>query len=161
MENIHNILSHGESPTIELKVVAYVSTPRNRQIARLINEMGLIEKYGTGIRRVCNMLLEYGLPNPEFSTISGGFAVKVFGEKPTAEIEKEIEKELSEREKQILQLLMQNSRITQKEISEKIGITPQNVRKQVAKLKQKRVLIRIGGDKGSHWQVNENKHSQP
>ena len=122
-----------------LKVVAYVSTPRNRQIARVIKEMGLIEKYGTGIRRVCNMLLEYGLPKPEFSSISGGFALKVFGEK-----------ELSEREKQILQLLMQNSRITQKDISERIGITPQNVRKQVAKLKQKGVLIRIGADKGGH-----------
>ena len=122
-----------------LKVVAYVSTPKNRQIARVIKEMGLIEKYGTGIRRVCNMLLEYGLPKSEFSSISGGFALKVFGEK-----------ELSEREKQILQLLMQNSRITQKDISERIGITPQNVRKQVAKLKQKGVLIRIGADKGGH-----------
>ena len=139
---------------------AYVSTPRNRQIARIIKEMGLIEKYGTGIRRVCNMLLEYGLPKPEFLNISGGFAVKVFGEKPTAVLENELENELenvfSEREKQILHLLSQNSRITQREISETIGITPQNVRKQVAKLKQKGVLIRIGADKGGHWKVNEN-----
>jgi ATP-dependent DNA helicase RecG len=57
----------------------YVSTPRNRQIAKTVKEMGWIEHYGTGIRRVRKMFLDYGLAEPKYETLSGGMAVTVFG----------------------------------------------------------------------------------
>ena len=68
-----------DSITIEqLLTNNYVSTPRNRQIAKTVKEMGLIERYGTGIKRVRRMFIEYGLPEPRFEIIPGGFAVTVF-----------------------------------------------------------------------------------
>ena len=66
--------------TIEqLRNNQYVSTPRNRQIAKTVKEMGWIEHYGTGIRRVRKMFLDYGLDEPKYESLSGGMAVTVFG----------------------------------------------------------------------------------
>ncbi len=56
----------------------YVSMPCNRQIAKITKEMGLIEKYGTGIKRVLDIFKNYGLPQPRFELIPEGFAVTVF-----------------------------------------------------------------------------------
>ena len=63
----------------QLKTNKYVSTPRNRQIAKIAKEMGLIERYGTGIRRVKNMFIDYGLEEPQYEVMSGGMTVTVFG----------------------------------------------------------------------------------
>ena len=41
----------------------YVSKPRNRQIASIIKDMGWIEKYGTGIRRIRKMFQEMAQKN--------------------------------------------------------------------------------------------------
>ena len=60
-------------------IVEYISTPRNRQLAKTAKEMGLIERYGTGIRRVRNMFIEYGLNEPVYKIISGGMAVTAYG----------------------------------------------------------------------------------
>ena len=71
------------------------------------------------------------------------------------ELGKELEKELAIREKDILNLISKNTKITQKELSEKIGISPQNIRKYIAKLKTKGILSRIGPDKGGYWKIKE------
>jgi ATP-dependent DNA helicase RecG len=69
-----------DSITIEqLKTNKYISTPRNRQIAKTAKEMGIIERYGTGIRRVRKMFIDYGLEEPQYKMMSGGMAVTVFG----------------------------------------------------------------------------------
>ena len=49
--------------------------PRNKQIADIFKEMGEIEKYGSGIRRVVKMFTDYGLPAPEWKQNSGGVVV--------------------------------------------------------------------------------------
>ena len=74
----------------------YISTPRNRQIAKTVKEMGWIEHYGTGIRRVRKMFVDYGLEEPKYEIMSGGMAVTVFGlnfENRTEDNEQEREQE--------------------------------------------------------------------
>ena len=56
----------------------YRSLPRNKQIADIFKEMGEIEKYGSGIRRVMRMCIDYGLPAPEWKQNSGGIVVTVW-----------------------------------------------------------------------------------
>lgn len=56
----------------------YRSLPRNKQIADIFKEMGEIEKYGSGIRRVVKMFTDYGLPAPEWKQNSGGVVVTVW-----------------------------------------------------------------------------------
>ena len=80
----------------------YLSSIRNRKIADMFKEIGLIEKYGTGIRRILNGFADYGLPAPQFEEISGGFRVTAFKstilddtEQVTPEVTPEVERLLS------------------------------------------------------------------
>ena len=40
--------------------------------------MGEIERFGTGVKRVCDMFIDYGLPKPEWLLTADGLVVKVF-----------------------------------------------------------------------------------
>jgi predicted HTH transcriptional regulator len=59
----------------------YVSQPRNKLIAEMFKEAGLIEKYGSGIKRVIQAFDEMNLPKPNFISMPSGFKVVVYGRK--------------------------------------------------------------------------------
>lgn len=72
----------------DLKSNNYSSRPRNKQVADVFKDMGEIEKYGSGIRRVVRMFTEAGHPSPEWKQISGGIMVtawnaNIFGNNET------------------------------------------------------------------------------
>ena len=65
--------------TVEkIKTGHYKSHLRNKQVATIFKELELIEKYGSGVRRVIDSFVAYGLPEPEFEATQGGMAVTVF-----------------------------------------------------------------------------------
>ncbi len=65
--------------TVEkIKTGNYKSHLRNKQIATIFKELELIEKYGSGVRRVIDTFVAYGLSEPEFEATQGGMAVTVF-----------------------------------------------------------------------------------
>jgi ATP-dependent DNA helicase RecG len=53
----------------------------------------------------------------------------------------------------IVELIKQNPSITRKELSERLGLTEDGVKFHLNKLKEKKVIKRIGPDKGGHWEV--------
>ena len=138
----------------------YTSKSRNKLIAKAFKEVGLIERYGSGIYRIQQICKEYGVVNPVFEEIANGFRVILFNEKlnktkkPT---EKPTEK-LSSNQAKILDLIANNKYITSEELSLLLGIRADSVRENLSKLKNKGILTRIGPDKGGHWQiVNSNE----
>ena len=60
----------------------YISDARNKKVAEVFKAAGLIEKYGSGIKRILNAFKEYGLPPPDFEEMSGGFMVTVYKKTP-------------------------------------------------------------------------------
>ena len=40
---------------------------RNKGIANIFSQMGLVEAWGSGIKRILNAAEEYGLPKPRIS----------------------------------------------------------------------------------------------
>ena len=68
----------------------YRSLPRNKQIADIFKEMGEIEKYGSGIRRVMKMFADYGLPAPEWKQMSGGVVVTAWKVKPSDQVSDQV-----------------------------------------------------------------------
>jgi ATP-dependent DNA helicase RecG len=127
----------------------YVSRPRNRQIASIIKDIGWIEKYGTGIRRIRKMFSEYGSKEPSFEILSNGFAVTVFA----IDYSENTTEESLETTEKILKLMMDDPQISQSEIAEIIGITTDGVFWNIKQLKAKGLLERIGADKSGYWQV--------
>ncbi|MDR2854255.1 MAG: putative DNA binding domain-containing protein, partial [Prevotellaceae bacterium] len=53
----------------------YVSTCRNKIVARVFKEINWIEKYGSGIARVKRIFTQYGSPEPVFEEFQQGFRV--------------------------------------------------------------------------------------
>ena len=60
----------------------YISDARNKKVADAFKAVGLIEKYGSGIKRILREFRNYGLPDPEFREIGRGFMVTVFNKTP-------------------------------------------------------------------------------
>ena len=137
----------------------YKSTPRNKKIAEFFKNLGLIEKYGSGIGRIVDYFKSEGLPAPEFKNISDGFQVTVFASSMKNNSEKSREKSrekgrVKSREK-IIKVIESDVFITQNEIAEQVGLSVKGVEKHIQKLKAKGLLERIGPDKGGYWKVIE------
>ena len=55
----------------------------------------------------------------------------------------------------IVRLLGENPNMTTNTLAEAIGISPKGVERHLANLKREGVIIRVGPDKGGHWEVVE------
>jgi len=59
----------------------YKSKTRNKLMALMFKECGLIEKYGSGISRIKKLCKEHGIIEPKFEELTHGFKVTLFKEK--------------------------------------------------------------------------------
>jgi predicted HTH transcriptional regulator len=77
-------MGFSDAGQIEDKTVAVISIDEypikvyDDRIEFFFKELELIEKYGSGVRRVIDTFIAYGLPEPEFEATQGGMAVTVF-----------------------------------------------------------------------------------
>ena len=122
----------------------------------MVKEIGLIEKYGTGIKRVCNLFADYNLPVPEFKIVQGGFFVKVLDTQPTI-LKSDLKSDLKTTtpEHLILDIVSANSNITISQLAQQIGKGITATKKYLNKLKEKGMLRRIGPAKGGHWEITQ------
>jgi ATP-dependent DNA helicase RecG len=67
---------------------------------------------------------------------------------------------LVESQKNTLELMEKNPNISKKELSNKIGINTTAIDKNIAQLKKKGLLRRIGPDKGGYWLVDKTDKTQ-
>lgn len=80
----------------------------------------------------------------ESDDIKGGQKISVGGQK-----------KWSETTLKILELIKQNPKISRKELCGKLGINPSAVQKHIEKLKEAKMIERMGGAKGGEWRVNK------
>ena len=145
---------------------------RNKGIANIFSQMGLVEAWGSGIKRIISAAEEYGLPKPKFQEFDNMFRVELFrnntvtkaekkdGEKPEKVRRKAGEDsvktqiyELTDTQKRIVRLLRGNKRLSAKKISEQLGVGSRSIEKNIKKLKTLGVLIRHGSPKNGYWEV--------
>ncbi len=117
------------------------SVLRNPNIANLLHRAGYIEKMGTGINKMKNLISKAGLPPIKFEFDK--FFTVIFKRSKT--VEKTVEK--------ILDAIKNNPKITQNELAEIAGLTRRGIEWNLAKLKEKGIIRRIGPAKGGHWGV--------
>lgn len=51
---------------------------RNKGIANIFSQMGLVEAWGSGIKRIFNAAKEYGLPEPRVQEFDNMFRIELF-----------------------------------------------------------------------------------
>ena len=142
---------------------------RNKGIANIFSQMGLVEAWGSGIQRILNAASEYGLPVPNVQVFDNMFRVELYRLKQVPDqtiqetnqaIQETVQaiqgmEELlcSEEEQEILMLIQKQPRITQQEMAEVLGWTLARVKYNTMKLKEKHVLDREGSSQKGQWKI--------
>lgn len=141
------------------------SRQRNRAVAEVFNQMGLIEAWGTGLRNIQKAASEYHLPKPEFIEMPETFRVNLFRNlSPTTNRQNigatSVEHrrniggiEINATQQKIIELLKADSQMTGVALAEQIGISKRNIENNIKKLKELGILIRHGSSKGGYWEI--------
>lgn len=145
---------------------------RNKGIANIFSQMGLVEAWGSGIKRIFNAAEEYGLPKPRFQEFDNMFRVELFRVNPITDqanqanqatdqvnqdfkgLDQTKEKNLlSEKEIEILNLVRMQPSITQKEMADALDWNLASVKYYITKLKEKKYLTRQGSSQKGKWVI--------
>ena len=148
------------------------SRQRNRAIAEVFSQMGLIEAWGNGLKSIARRAKEYHLPSPEFIEMPETFRVNLYrstasvktpsiGEKASVKTSSIGEKRLNETQTKILSLLSQNPNSSCASLADQIGISKRNIESNVGKLKAIGFLLRHGPAKGGTWEVVKSNDLPP
>ena len=126
------------------------SHSRNPLIFGLFARMHLVEQVGSGIGRIKELMKEAKLSEPIFQK-EGIFTVIL--QRPIKTTQKATQKSTQKTTQKILQLIEENNLITTIEMADKLEISRSAVAKQMAKLKNQGIVVRIGSDKSGKWEI--------
>lgn len=152
---------------------------RNKLIANIFGQMGLVEAWGSGIRRIISAAGEYGLPVPTVEVFDDMFRVNLYrnvqdnvnggensgvngGEKGGINGGDDFGDKVSFREKaqrmtdtqaKILDCIAEDKYISVKKIVEKIDISRRTVENNIKKMKESDIVVRHGSPKNGYWEI--------
>lgn len=107
----------------------------------MFHQIHFVEKWGRGISLILSKE-----PTADFKEVGRQFIVTFKRKTPVPEtVEKTVEK--------ILTLIKETPRITQEELSQKTGLSRRGVEWNLRRLREKKVLKRVGGRKEGYWEV--------
>jgi len=140
----------------------YVSQPRNRLIAEMFKEAGIIEKFGSGIKRVVEACRRHGSKTPRFVEIAGGFLVTIFPARPSAtqkSTQKPTQKSTQKQglDADIIEFVKNNPTTTRAKMAMALQKSENTLKEHLADLKARGVLARKGSDRSGYWVVRQSK----
>lgn len=114
---------------------------------------GDIEKYGSGIQRIRNEILEYPTMEFNFQEIGDGFLSELsYKIQKTSNKSKDVTKE--QRKEIILKLIETKKEIKTDDIAKSLYSTRRTILRDIEELKNEGKIYRIGGRKLGYWQIN-------
>ena len=153
----------------------HASRPRNRLIAQALYDMGVIEHYGRGIKRIKEECDRNGNPYPDWTDRPGEFLTIYKAREPqdiqgcaspvdaqtaqsttqTAQAAESYHPELTEVQLKIVAYLKEHPSASRREIASgsDIGISEDGVKYNLARLRELKIIKRVGPDFGGHWEV--------
>ncbi len=166
------------------EVMSGHSKIRNKLIANIFSQMGLVEAWGSGIRRILSVAKEYELPIPAVEVFDDMFRVNLFrnvqdngnnsgfrdnfgvngGENfgdnfgvnggDKTFVVKDGRK-VTDTQQKILDCIAEDKYISAKRIAEKIGVSGRTVENNIKKMKESEILVRHGSPKFGCWEIVE------
>jgi len=135
-----------------------VSNPRNREIMRIYKDLGMVEQLGSGIPRILRAYSKDSfifMPNfirmvfYKNNAINGSISGSI-GSPISGSIDTQIY--LTERQKDIIDLIRQNPKVSYRKMAQILDIADSAVKKHLNKLKEMGVIERVGGTRG-YWRI--------
>jgi ATP-dependent DNA helicase RecG len=114
-----------------------LSRVRNRVFARVFNELGLIEQWGTGVRRMIDACTRAGLPEPEFVEVGLRFRVTLRTEPigPAA---------VDPTEQGIMEYIAAGDGRSTAEIAKHVGLSARATQHRLTALEQRGLIVVVG-----------------
>ena len=158
---------------------------RNKLIANIFGQMGLVEAWGSGIRRIISVAGEYGLPVPTVEVFDDMFRVNLYrnvqhnangGENSGVNGGinggvnggvnggndfgdkvriREKAQKLTETQEKILDCIAEDKYISVKKIADRIDISRRTVENNIKKMKESDIVVRHGSPKNGYWEIIE------
>lgn len=147
---------------------------RNPIVADLFHRMHKVERMGTGIKKIKDLIKAANLKEPFFEYDT--FFKVTFYRDPEYALKRRIDNgsqkvvstggqisgqkkwsEITGKKETILELIKNNPYISRSELSNNVKINQSAVQKHLEVLKKLGIIRRVGSDKGGHWEVVENK----
>lgn len=102
---------------------------RNKAVAEIFSRMEIIEKWGTGIRRIINRAKEYDLPEPEFLEMGDTFRVNLYKKADKKPIKADKKPIKGDRENIIFDFIQENGSISNKEARDLLGLAESTIKR--------------------------------
>ena len=134
------------------------SLPENPVIASVFYRCGLMESWGRGIELIMDTCTQSGLPKPSielsasFVNLTIHFAERL---KEAAKGQVQGKVNLTERQKQLLDMLREDGSLSVEELCAKLDVSPRTLRRERDVLKECGLIERLGSDKSGVWVVKE------
>ena len=155
------------NPLISRKLLAVelsVSERKIRDSLKILKDSGVIARQGPdhgGIWRISRRVAPNGdvshgasevAENTDQVAEKSGEVTEKVTEK-SGEVTEKVTEKLSETDERIIALIQSNPHITQKMLSEAIGLTRPYIGRKLLELQVRNIIRRIGPDKGGYWEV--------
>ena len=129
----------------------------------------IIENRHTGIATMIDEMIKMNLPAPKFESLRGDFKVTFWkeldeedrteqnnsGQKWT-EVDRSEQIEMFEKlDDKIFYLIQKNPKITQAQMCKKLSVGRTAITNHIRKLKQTKIVERIGSDRNGYWKINK------
>lgn len=137
---------YGNLTEDELLMFNYHPQARNKLIAKAFKEIGKIEKYGSGIKRIFTICENYGIIPPKINIKPNSFEIVLY------------KKELSGGLNNLLKIIKNNPDKNTKELSEIVNIPYKIIEKWIAKLKKERKIEYRGSKKIGGYYLRNHKY---
>lgn len=157
------------------------SKPRNLNIANAFFKAGFIDTWGRGYKKIREGFEPAGIPMPKVENFCGGVQVSIertqfmkmlnvrdvgkdvgkgggnVTSSDTSDVTSDVGSmsvvQLTERQKKICEMIKKDSRVSVKEMSLVLSLVERTIKRDLADMQKKGVLIREGNTSAGHWIV--------
>ena len=145
--------------SIDMLKKEHSSKPRNRFLALTFYYAGLIEKWGSGTKRMVDLCVSQGLPEPEFKEEFGGFSVYFYKDIYTEEYLRK--QGLNERQIKAVKYIKDKGKITNKEYQEICDTSERTATRDLSSMVSIGLLEQIGTTgKGTEYVLSRHKDAK-
>ena len=143
----------------DLDIAEVSSERRNPILANVMSQLDYMEKRGSGLTRICNETKALdGYKDelkPVFKSTPTQFQTIIYATTDTSNVGENVgemsEREITDRQQHILNLIKESPTITAKQMSERLSVTQRTIERDIAILKKKNRLKRNGNDYDGEW----------
>lgn len=140
------------SPKDPLKVTRFARNPR---IARVCSELGFGQELGEGIRRMFEEMRLAGLADPLYRQTEGSVRLTLI----TASVDRELERRLPRRSRDLLALLHQTGQMSTGDFADSVGLSRPATLARLNALREAGLIEWVGKsqkDPRAHWRLARN-----